>query len=195
MWHVISDQSALIIAVVLCAIAVKLVDDFLDKDLDRRAGYPNFTKKLGNGTVIYAMLALTLAASINAPVIIPLFLASYSIGMFNDWQQPFPSGLSGLQESLLVLLWGVLLYGWQRMLFSILFICAVQLFDDYLDVYTDQLVGYRNIASRIGKIECLLLALITMLSSWQLDEHMFPFVFFGTFLFYIVLFFYQKGEY
>lgn len=195
MWQIIFDKAVLIIAVVLCAIAVKLVDDFLDKDQDHRAASPNLATRLGNGTVIYAMLIFTLAASLNAPVAIPLFLASYGIGMFTDWKQPFPSGLSGLQESLLVFVLGILFYGWQRMLFSIFFICAVQLFDDYMDVYRDELVGYRNIAYRIGNVECFLLGLIALLSSWQLEEHMFPFVFLGTLIFYLLLFFYQKGEY
>lgn len=195
MWPEIFEQSTIVLSVILCAIAVKLVDDFLDKDMDTCAGSHNFVNHLGNGTVIYAMLALALAMSINALVSIPLFLASYMIGMFNDLKQPFPSGLSGLQESIIVLCCGVMLWGWQRMLFSLLFIISVQLFDDYVDVSKDQLVGYRNIASRIGKVECLLLSIITMLTAWQVEEHMFLFVFFGFFLFYSLLFFYQKRGY
>lgn len=195
MWHEIFEESTIVIAVLLCGIAVKLVDDFLDKDMDTRAGSHNFTIRFGNGTVIYAMLALTVAASINAMISIPLFLASYSIGMFHDLKQPFPSGLCGWQESGFILLVGVLLWGWQMMLFSILFVSSIQLFDDYLDMYIDDEVGYRNMAKRIGRVECLLLSIITMLTAWLIEEHMFPFVLLGTFLFYSMLLFYQKGEY
>jgi len=194
-WHAIFEQSCIVIAVMLCAIAVKFVDDFLDQDLDTHAGSRNFTTQFGNGTVVYAMLALALAASLNTNPSIPLFLASYSVGMFHDLKQPFPTGLSGWQESLFVFLFGVMLWGWQIMLFAILFIASIQLFDDYVDVCTDQLVGYRNIASRIGKVECLLLSIITMLSAYWVCEPVFLSVFLGTFLFYGVLFFYQKGEY
>lgn len=195
MWHAIFEQATIFISVLFCSIAVKLIDDFLDKDLDMQGGYLNFTKKFGDGIIIYAILSLTVAASINALVSIPLFLASYSIGMFKDLKHPFPSGLSGMQESLLVFVLGLLLWGWQSMVFSMLFIFAIQLFDDYLDMYTDQAVGYRNLAYRLGKIECLLLSIISMLSAWQVGEHMFLSVFCSASLFYGILFFYQKEAY
>ncbi len=195
MWHEIFEQSAIVISVILCAIAVKLVDDFLDQDLDTSASSHNFANSLGKGTIIYAMLALTLAISINALVTIPLFLASYSIGMFSDLQQPFPSGLKGWQESLLVIFCGILFWGWEQMFFSLLFISSVQLFDDYVDLEKDQVVGCRNIARQIGKVECLLLSIIGMLTAWQLKEHMFLSIFLGFFLFYNLLFFYQKRGY
>ena len=194
MWHEIFENFMIVISVILCGIAVKLVDDFLDHDMDTRTGSRNFTNQFGNGTVIYAMLALALATSINALVSIPLFLASYSIGMFGDLKQPFPSGLTGWQESLLILLLGTMLWGWQQILFSLFFIGGVQLFDDYIDA-EEQLLDGRNIAKKIGKVECLLLSIIAILTAWQIEERMFPFVFLGFFLFYSLLFFYQKRGY
>ena len=191
---VIFELAGIAIPVILCSMAVKLVDDFLDRDLDTRAGCFNFAHTLGNGAIVYGMLFLALGASINASVAVPLFLASYCIGMFNDLKKTFTSGLSGLQESLLVFILGLLLWGWQRMLFSLFFIASVQLFDDYLDIYTDQLVGYRNLAHRLGKVECLLLSLLALCASWWVDEHMFLFVFLGTVVFYSALIFYQRGR-
>lgn len=190
----IFDITTIVISVILCSIAVKLIDDFLDKDIDTRAGCYNFSRTLGSGTIVYGILSLALAASINATVSIPLFLASYSIGMFNDLKKKFTSGLSGLQESMLVFILGVILWGWENMLFSLFFILSIQLFDDYLDVYTDQLAGYRNLAHRIGKVECLLLSILTLFLSWQIREHLFPAVFLGTTIFYSALFFYQRGR-
>jgi len=191
---VISELAFIVIPVILCSIAVKLVDDFLDRDLDTRAGCSNFSNTFGNGAIVYGMLSLSLAASMNASVSIPLFLASYSIGMFNDFKKTFTSGLSGLQESLLVFILGVMLWGWQNMLFSIFFIFSIQLFDDYVDIYTDQLAGYRNFAHRIGKVECLLLSILTLCISWRISEHLFPGVLLGTAIFYSILFYYQRGR-
>jgi len=190
----IFEQLGIIIAVILCSIAVKLVDDFLDSDLDTRAGCYNFSKAMGPGSIVYGMLSLSLAASVNASVSIPLFFASYSIGMFNDFKKKFISGLSGLQESLLVFILGGLLWGWQNMLFSILFIFSLQLFDDYLDIYIDQLAGYRNFAHRVGKVECLLLAILTLCASWLTNEHLFPLVLLATAIFYSAIFYYQRGR-
>lgn len=194
MWPVTFELISIVLSVILCSIAVKLTDDFLDNDLDTRAGYSNFAMQLGPGAIIYGMLSLALAASINASVSIPLFLASYCIGMFNDLKQPFPSRLSGLQESLLVFFAGVILWSWQSMLFSILFIFSIQLFDDYLDMHTDHLAGHRNLAHRIGKVECLLLSLLTLLLSWWGCEHLFFPVFLGTAIFYSGLLYLQKGR-
>jgi len=191
---VIFEMASIVISVILCSIAVKLVDDFLDSDLDARAGCNNFSNTLGNGTIVYGILALSIAASINASVSIPLFLASYSIGMFSDFKKTFISGLSGLQESLLVFILGGMLWSWHSMLFSLFFIFSIQLFDDYLDIHTDQLAGYRNLAQRIGKVECLLLSILATCITWLIDEHMFPLVFLGTAIFYISLFYYQKGR-
>jgi len=188
----IFDGAGIVISVILCSMAVKLVDDFLDRDFDTRAGCLNFSKKLGRGAIVYGMLFLSLGASMNASVTMPLFLASYCIGMCNDLKKVFTSGFSGIQESLLVFILGLLLWGWRSMLFSMFFIFSMQLFDDYLDIYTDQLAGYRNLAYRMGKVECLLLSLLTLCTSWWLNEHVFSFVFLGTAVFYSALLFYQR---
>jgi hypothetical protein len=184
----------IVVSVIFCSIAVKLVDDFLDNNLDTCSGCYNFANKLGNGAIVYGMLSLALAASINACVSIPLFLASYSIGMFNDLRQPFPSGLSGLQESLLVFILGIVFWGWQSMFFSVLFVFSIQLLDDCLDTYTDQLAGCRNMAHRIGRVECLLLSILSMLISWWAGEQMFFPVFLGTAIFYSTILYCQRGK-
>ena len=190
----ISEMPSIVLSVILCSIAVKLIDDFLDCDLDTRADCYNFSRTFGSGTIVYGILFLALAASINAAVSIPLFLASYSIGMFNDFKKTFTSGLSGLQESMLVFILGVILWGWINMSFSLFFILSIQLFDDYLDVYTDQLAGYRNFAQRIGKVECLLFSILTLCISWYIRGPLFLAVLLGTAIFYSALFYYQRGR-
>ena len=192
MWPIIFELVSIVCAVILCSISVKLIDDFLDYEMDGPADCENFTAILGKGSLVYAMLTLALSASINASVSIPLFLASYSVGMFKDTKQTFPSHLSGLQESLAIFILGVLLWSWQSMIFSLLFIFSIQLFDDYLDIERDQSAGYRNLAHRLGKIECLLLSILTSLASWRIDEHLFFPVFGGTAIFYSILLYRQR---
>lgn len=194
MWLAIFEEIGIVCAVILCCISVKLVDDFLDYDMDTSADSYNFTTLLGKGTLVYAMAALALAASINASVSMPLFFASYMVGMFKDLKQKFPSHVSGLQESLLIFLLGALLWNWQSMLFSLFFIFSIQLFDDYLDMSKDQKAGYRNLAHRMGKVECLLLSIVTLLLSWQLEENLFLLIFFSTGMFYSALLYYQRRK-
>jgi 1,4-dihydroxy-2-naphthoate octaprenyltransferase len=174
------------LAVAICALAVKLTDDALDKETDLAAGRRNLAARLGPGTMVYAALCLAVAASINAPVTLSLFFASYIVGMFNDLRQAFPSRLRGWQESALVTLLGVILFGWHLMLFSLLFILAVQLTDDCIDMHSDRLCGQRNFACRLGWLECWLAGLIALLAAWWLDEKLFYPVLAGTTAFYLL---------
>lgn len=162
-----------IIAVVCCSIAIKLADDFLDRETDCIIGKTNWTQVLGQGTMVYAMFFLALAAGINAPLSLALFLGSYVVGMFNSMKDRFPSKLNGFQESFLALAIGLLLFGWSIMLFAVSLVLAIQLFDDYLDARKDSLSGQRNLANKFGHLECLSVGLICFLTAWGVNEVLF----------------------
>jgi hypothetical protein len=179
-------------SVIFCAIAIKLADDFLDQDMDKSEH--NFTNKLGRGSMLYGMLSMAFAASLNASISVSLFFACYIIGMFHDLKCYFPSHLNGFEESILVFLLGVFFWGWQIMLFSIFFVISIQLLDDYIDDYSDQLIGHRNWAHRLGRVECFLLFLLNLLAAWLTDEHLFPAVLLGTMVFYGSILYYQRGR-
>jgi hypothetical protein len=172
--------------------SIKLADDFLDQDVDRSER--NFAKKIGKGTMLYGMVSMAIAVSLNASISVSLFFASYIIGMFHDLKRYFPSHLNGIQESLLVFILGVFFWGWRTMLFSIFFVISIQLLDDYIDYYTDQLIGQRNWAHRLGRVECSLLFLLNLLAAWLVCEHLFPAVFLGTVVFYSAILYYQRGR-
>lgn len=174
-------------AVFLCSGAVKLLDDCLDQSPDSIAGRRNWAAVLGPGAPVYAALLLAVAAGIRAEVCLPLFFASYGVGMFNDLGRRLPSGLSGWQESLLVAATGGWLFGWRMMLFAFLFIAAVQLADDCVDMHTDRLCGQRNLACRFGCVEALLAAAVAFAAAWGLNEALFPPVFAGAAVFYLGL--------
>lgn len=175
------------LAVFLCAAAVKLLDDWLDKDHDQAVGCKNWAVFLGPGAAVYAALLLAMAAAVSARVSLALFFASYSIGMFSDLNRKLPSRLMGWQEVIIVCGLGTALLGWRSMLFSLLFITAIQLFDDCLDAAADLLAGQRNLANRFGMLECLLAGLLFMLGAWWLEGDLFPPVLIGTMLFYACL--------
>ena len=192
MWPAMFEFMSTTCSVIFCAIAIKLADDFLDQDMDK-SEY-NFTNKLGRGSMLYGMLSMAFAASLNASISVSLFFACYIIGMFHDLKCYFPSHLNGFEESILVFLLGVFFWGWQIMLFSIFFVISIQLLDDYIDVYSDQLIGHRNWAHRLGRVECFLLFLLNLLAAWLTDEHLFPAVLLGTMVFYGSILYYQRGR-
>lgn len=175
MWLAIYSFVITAIAVACCAFAVKLTDDWLDQEHDRLAGRKNWAHQLGIGTMLYAMLLLILSASLQPTVTLSLFLASYIIGMFHDLTSKFPLGLSGWQESTVILLISVILFGCQNTLFSLLFVAGIQLIDDCYDLIGDNMAGQRNFAAKLGRLECFLLASLFLLTAWWLDqEHFFP---------------------
>jgi hypothetical protein len=191
-WPAMFEFMSTTCSVIFCAIAIKLADDFLDQDMDK-SEY-NFTNKLGRGSMLYGMLSMAFAASLNASISVSLFFACYIIGMFHDLKCYFPSHLNGFEESILVFLLGVFFWGWQIMLFSIFFVISIQLLDDYIDDYSDQLIGHRNWAHRLGRVECFLLFLLNLLAAWLTDEHLFPAVLLGTMVFYGSILYYQRGR-
>lgn len=179
------DAATAALATALCAAAVKLLDDFLDQDLDRAAGRPNLAAVFGNGSVVYAAVLLGLASGINAPLSLALFFASYAIGMVNELGRLLPSRLSGWQESLLALAAGAYIAGLTTALFALFFVLAIQLLDDCLDLTADRRAGQRNFAVRFGLAECLCLSLAAFLVAWRLDAVLFAPVLAGTALVYI----------
>lgn len=185
MWSAISDFSGTLLAVVLCAAAVKITDDYLDSDNDRQAGAGrNLADVIGPGAPVYALLILAFSAGLAARITLPLFLASYIVGMFNDLQRVYPTRLSGMQEGTLVFLLGSLLFGLHAMVFSLAFIMAVQLADDCIDIHRDRQAGLRNLACRFGMAECALAAAGLLLAAFWMDVTAFLPVFAGTILLY-----------
>lgn len=182
MWPEMFDWIIQTLAVTCCGVAIKLSDDWLDREIDFELQVCNWSTILGNGTMLYAMLFLTLAASLYTQVCLALFLMSYGVGMFHDFHNYFPLGLTGWQETLIISIMSILLFGWQLTLFAALFVFAVQLLDDFVDFSVDGRYGQRNLAWRVGRYECLILAVICMIVSWRLYAEIFLPVLLGTLL-------------
>ncbi len=186
MWPEIFDFLTTTAAVTCCAAAVKFADDYLDREYDAIVGKTNWAEMFDKGTMLYAMFLLALSASIDASLSLSLFLGSYIIGMFNNMRQRFPSRLNGFQESMVAFSVGLVFFGWNYMLFSLSFVLAIQLFDDYLDASSDCVSGQRNFANRYGKMECLLFGVICMLVAWAGGEKLFLPALAGTAIVYLV---------
>jgi len=184
MWPAIYNFGCIVTAVSCCAFAIKLADDYLDQEQDRLTGQANWTDILGIGTMFYAIFFISIAAAIHSSVSLSLFFASYIVGMFNDFKNRFPLGLTGWQESLLTLLLCLALFGWEMTFFSLSFVIAVQLIDDCIDIKIDSKSGRRNFASRLGCMECSLAALLALLFAWWLNEALFVPVLTGIVLVY-----------
>lgn len=180
-----------LLCVIFCAVSVKITDDFLDSRCDQCSGKKNSAVAIGPGAMVYALLFMGLSAALNTAIAISLFLASYIVGMFNQLTQIMPTHLTGYQEAVIIFIAELALFGWRLSIFSILFILAVQLIDDSIDVHSDGIAGQNNFAQRFGMIECCLLALLLLLGAWMIIGNLFLPVLLGTIIVYFAILSYE----
>ncbi|MDU4959694.1 MAG: hypothetical protein E6X17_03390 [Sporomusaceae bacterium] len=166
MLPVIFDSLRIAGAAVLCSAAVKLLDDYLDRELDAVSGQPNWINRLGEGSVAYSLPLLAGGVAMETAVALSLFLAAWAVGMYRDLAVCYPSRLRGWQEALLAIAAGVAFAGWRLMLCALLLAASIQAADDIVDRYGDQAAGRRNLAHRFGTIPCLGAALALGFSAW-----------------------------
>lgn len=140
-------------AIICSGLAVKLMDDFLDLQYDSQAGIPSPAVRLGEATLPYGLILLAIGAAFHAPIALSLFFAAYAIGMVQDLRRPLPSGLTGWQESLLVLGLGALLLGPVNQIWGLAIMVFVQAIDDTIDYHVDQMSGNPNLLRRFGWVE------------------------------------------
>jgi 4-hydroxybenzoate polyprenyltransferase len=162
----ISESIRIFLSVVLCSLAIKLLDDYLDRELDTASGEYNWINCLGEGAVAYSLPFLAISSALHPEIGVSLFLASWTVGMYRDLNVIYPSSLRGWQESLIVMAVGFCFAGWRTMICSLLLAGAVQLADDVIDRYTDQATGIRNLAHRWGAMPCCVACIAFFIGAW-----------------------------
>lgn len=153
-----------VICVFFTGLVIKMMDDYIDRDIDSLSGQKNiFT--LSNCRIIpYVLLIFGLACFINKETALTLFFASYSIGMMGTLKAKMPTSLYGYQESIIIIVLGVILFGITEMSSSIFIIACVHLLDEYIDYNKDKKYK-KNWVFLLGKTEVLILGLIFLLSA------------------------------
>lgn len=140
----------------------------MDREFDDLINNVNLAKFLGTGVVPYILVIFSLACILNPAAAITLFFASYITGMAGDVNAKMPSGLFGYQETVMIILLGLMIFGAGEMFSSIFLIIAIQFWDDYVDYNTDK-YSTKNWAFILGKNESLLLGIIFFISSMYID--------------------------
>lgn len=151
-----------------CGIAVKLMDDSLDLEIDRVSRRPNLVESLGGSVTSYALACLALAAAFDTRLALGLFFSSYSLGMGLSGRGRLPSGLPEAFESLAGIGFGTWAAGPRVMGLGLMSLAAIQLIDDLADRESDQLVYPKPWVNFLGTTGCLLLAAVLVLFSMAL---------------------------
>lgn len=139
------------------------MDDFLDLRYDVMEGTETLAARLGEGSIAYALISFALGAMVGAEAAVALMIGAYAVGMAGDFDRRLPSGLSGYQESAVLLLLAVLFLPWRTLLWAVASMLCVQLLDDLEDLALDRISGNPNFARRIGVVEAHMLALVALL--------------------------------
>lgn len=150
-------------ALCLVQLAIKLLDDYLDREEDVAHRFC-LADAMGQGVLPYALLLYGVAARLSPEWVFTIFLSSYACGMLgsNDWL--LPSGLLPWTEIVLALSLGLVLTNWEEMVSSFMLVLGVHLFDDVLDEkQQEHRVTIKNLAYRWGRVEVLLLGILCCL--------------------------------
>jgi hypothetical protein len=156
-------------AIYLVGMVIKIADDYLDDAKNGGNKQLSLASKLGKGVNLYGLLAFAVAVKLNQGSACTLLFASYSVGMLKDPDLILPTHVSAALESLAVVVVGILLWGWLEMLSSLTIMSTVQFVDDLLDLKVDREGGFANLVDRWGKVEILLLTLLTCYLSLLFD--------------------------
>lgn len=165
-WH---RLLVLIPALLMTGVAVKLMDDFLDEEVDRELGHENLAARLGRATLPYALVLLGLGMALATRVSLAMFLAAYSLGMAGDLSRRLPTGLKGYQESLVTVGLGAMVSGWRTMAAALAVVVWLQAADDLVDRSLDRRARSFNLAEFFGGWEAALGALTLWFISLSLD--------------------------
>ncbi|RKD34512.1 hypothetical protein [Thermohalobacter berrensis] len=155
-----------LLCVLLNAFIIKLMDDYIDSSNNL---FTDFISKTKEGILPYSLLIFAIACLINVKLSASLFLSSYIVGMYGDFNRRLTLKLKGYQESLIILLIGIFLIGLMEMISSLLIIVTFQIIDDLIDYNKDKYFNCLNLAIKYGVIEVLIFACILILITIKLN--------------------------
>ncbi|MGM0470741.1 MAG: hypothetical protein ACQEQI_00430 [Bacillota bacterium] len=158
-----------ILAIFLTGISIKLMDDYLDQEVDKLDNKETVALKWERAVLPYGLLALSLATALHRDWALSLFWASYILGMGYDPTRKLPTQLAAYQESLILLGLGVYLLPVPELISALLIIALVQLVDDLIDYRYSGENLRNNLAHRLDKSQVIISIIFITLAVFHLD--------------------------
>jgi len=137
-------------------IVIKLMDDFLDKDIDRLTHQWNFAIILNRALLPYSFVLLIISLYLNFSDSVSIFAASYAIGMAGDYKEKLPTRLYSWQEGILVLIMGVFISSFYDIISAVIIVSIIQIIDDLIDFKNDIKSQARNVIVKYGRVNSFL---------------------------------------
>ncbi|NLN19467.1 MAG: hypothetical protein GX162_09370 [Firmicutes bacterium] len=137
-------------------LAIRLMDDYLDAPVDLLQGVQTSAHHLGNASLPYALVGLSVGSLLSPKLTAALFLSAYAIGMTSELTRALPSRLRGYQESLLAIVIGAIGAGPMVMAWALMTMFTIQALDDLIDLRVDSHIDGRNWCHLFGVGEVIL---------------------------------------
>src|SRR5690554_1297255 len=138
--------------VFLIGIVIKIMDDYLDRDIDRFKEQWNITLIINRGILPYSLVLLIFSLYLNFPEGVSIFAASYLVGMINDLNEKLPTKLYAWQEGIFLIILTTYMSSLKDSISALLIVSSIQIIDDFIDMKKDKYIDNSNIVNKIGKI-------------------------------------------
>lgn len=149
----------------LMALVIKMMDDYIDKEIDELKGQWNLSLVLNKAILPYSLVLIIFSLYCNFTEAFSIFAASYFLGMSSELKESLPSGLKAWMEGVLLLLVATYMSSVHEILAALLIVSSIQLIDDFLDLKKDAYVDSRNIVNKLGKFNSALITIVLILLS------------------------------
>ncbi|ACL69911.1 hypothetical protein [Halothermothrix orenii] len=137
-------------SIFLVGLVIKIMDDYLDIDIDNLKEEINIVRVLDRGVLPYSLIIIVIALALNFKEAATYFLASYTVGMAKINNYVLPSKLKSWQESIFVFILSVIFFSWLQTLSAIILITGLQIVDDFIDYRYDKYKEKNNILDVMG---------------------------------------------
>ncbi|MFW6281697.1 MAG: hypothetical protein ACOC1O_02730 [bacterium] len=181
-----------LIGILIMGIVIKIMDDSLDRDLDKMTGQWNITSILNRSITPYCILMVIISLYFNFEECISIYMTSYILGMINDCREKLPSKLFAWQECIIIFFLSISITSFINMISTIFIIILIQIIDDYIDLKKDTYPQTNNIIIKLGCVNTILLFIIILFLSLVYFPIKLYYFIIADFFIYLIFFYLEK---
>lgn len=178
--------------VFLIGIVIKIMDDYLDRDIDRFKEQWNITLIINRGILPYSLVLLIFSLYLNFPEGVSIFAASYLVGMINDLNEKLPTKLYAWQEGIFLIILTTYMSSLKDSISALLIVSSIQIIDDFIDMKKDKYIDNSNIVNKIGKINAFIITIVLVLASFKFFFLKSIFYYSAVALLYLIIYLLEK---
>lgn len=180
------------IGVFFTGIVIKIMDDYLDYNIDKELELWNYTILLGRAALPYSLVLFMVGLSLNFSEGVGFFASSYCLGMNSSDKSRLPSGLLPWQEGLILVAISIFITDFYNTLYCFISIFYIQLMDDLIDYQKEKFTNQHNYIKKYGVINSSIIITIVIFCAIKFFLLKFVIFLLAASLIYIITYILQK---